>query len=140
MGTLHKASDTKAQNRIFLDSLDSQFDDFRRGIENAYSEGQDIYPSSVKEALGRMQNFIVPKRAPPRDRGGLRSLQPPLGEGMEAGVASTIQAEVNSATNAEVMSDDHLIADYTRQATPDDISALTAALVIANTTVCSSGG
>ena len=51
MDALHEAANNEVLSRIFLDSLNSQCDDFGRGIENAFTDGRDIYPFSVAETL-----------------------------------------------------------------------------------------
>ena len=48
MDALHETSNDKTLSIIFLDS---QFNNFGRDIEDTFTEGHDIYPSSVAEAL-----------------------------------------------------------------------------------------
>ena len=73
MDALHAAANAKALSRAFLDSLGCRhYEEFTQGVENMFTEGQNIYLLGMAEALERVQNCIIPMRSgPTRDPEGL---------------------------------------------------------------------
>ena len=106
-----------------------------RGSKLHTWKGRSIYPSSTKETLERMQNFVIPRRAhPPWDRGGLL-FTTTSGRG-QGGLRNPGSGKLCY----QYRGNDHLITDCTHQVTQDDASTITVSLATANTTVNIRGG